>query len=90
MHDIGKNYVTVYVYDETTIRKDQNDVSLLLHHLNNDDFTTNTLVLLSDGCPAQNKKYLMINFLYFLAQRFCIFFLYKNIHDYQTIKTSVS
>lgn len=68
VHDIGANLVTMYVYDEMTARKGQNDViSLLLHYMNNNNVNTDTLVLFSDGCPGQNKNYLMVNFLYFLV-----------------------
>lgn len=61
VHDLGTSEATMFVYDETVGRKGQNDVtSLLLNYLNIQGVQKDTSVLFSDGCPGQNKNYVMV------------------------------
>ncbi|VEN44384.1 unnamed protein product [Callosobruchus maculatus] len=74
VHDLATNDATIFVYDETTGKKGQNDVtSLLLQYFNKTDVTKDDLVLFSDGCPGQNKNYVMVRFLYALVHIFKVF-----------------
>lgn len=65
IHNMGDDSVSMYTYDETTAKKGANDVtSLLFHFFVNNDITSRDLILISDGCPGQNKNYVMVHFLY--------------------------
>lgn len=67
IHDVGSNNVTVYTYCENTAKKGSNEVtSILLDYLKNisPDGRPDELVLISDGCPGQNKNMTMVRFLY--------------------------
>nr|CAI5859578.1 unnamed protein product [Callosobruchus analis] len=69
------NDATMFLYDETTERKGQSDVtSLLLQYFYNQGAEhKDTLVLFSDGCPEQNKNYVMVRFLYYLVHGWKLF-----------------
>ncbi|PSN29075.1 hypothetical protein C0J52_28073 [Blattella germanica] len=68
IHDIGKNQVFMNVYDELTGKRGQNNVtSMLLKYFNMIGAEHEHLVLMSDGCPGQNKNYHMVHFIYMLV-----------------------
>lgn len=69
VHNLADDSASMYVYDECTARKGQNEVTSLLFHYFTKvvDITSRNLVLLSDGCPGQNKNYVMMHFLYMLV-----------------------
>lgn len=69
IHNLSDDSVSMYVYDESTAKKGQNEVtSLLFHYLTKIvDITSRNLVVLSDGCPGQNKNYVMMHFMYMLV-----------------------
>lgn len=65
---------SMYVYNEGTGKKGQNDVtSLLFHYLKGLQNPKEHLVLFSDGCSGQNKNYVMVHFLYMLVHYFKMF-----------------
>lgn len=68
VHNLATNEATIYTYHEGVAKKGCNDVtSMILHYINNHQLTAKTLVLISDGCPGQNKNYVMVHFIYFLV-----------------------
>lgn len=67
IHDLGTDEATMYTYLEGEGRKGSNDVtSMILHYLKNNIHNRN-IVIFSDGCPGQNKNYVMVHFLYTLV-----------------------
>lgn len=67
IHDLGSNEATMYTYTEDEAKKGSIDVtSMLLNYFNTNNLCRN-LVLISDGCPGQNKNYTMLHFLYVLV-----------------------
>lgn len=69
VHNLKDNSASMYVYNESIAKKGQNEVtSLLFHYLTKViDVTSRDLVVLSDGCPGQNKNYVMMHFMYILV-----------------------
>ncbi|CAH1103747.1 unnamed protein product [Psylliodes chrysocephalus] len=68
VHNVATNEAAIYTYSEGTAKKGCNDItSMILHYINNHNFTSRNLVLISDGCPGQNKNYIMLHFIYFLV-----------------------
>lgn len=79
VHNLSDDNVSrYYVYDETVAKKGQNEVtSLLFHYMTKIiDITSWNLVFLSDGCPGQNKNYVMMHFMYMLVHCLKIFRLF--------------
>lgn len=67
IHDLGNDEAFMYTYLETEAKKGSNEVtSMLLHYLKN-NIHNRSLVIFSDGCPGQNKNYVMLHFLYSLV-----------------------
>lgn len=63
----GSNDVTMYTYTEDIAKKGSIDVaSMLLNYFNTNDVSRN-LVLISDGCPGQNKNYTMLHFFIYVS-----------------------
>jgi hypothetical protein len=61
IHDLATNEAAMYTYHEGQAKKGANEVtSMLLHYLNNRALPSRNLVLFRDGCPGQNKNYVMI------------------------------
>lgn len=74
IHDIGRNKVCMNLYLKSEGKKGQCDVtSLLLKYFNEHSITSEHLIIFSDGCPGQNKNYLMVIFLYILVHVVCLF-----------------
>nr|XP_022906884.1 uncharacterized protein LOC111418579 [Onthophagus taurus] len=74
IHNLGSKKVTMYTYHEGVGKKGSNDMtSMLLHYINSNEFTFKRLVLISDGCPGQNKNHVMVYFLYFLVHVLKVF-----------------
>lgn len=74
IHNLATDEAYIYTYTEGQAKKGANDVcSMLLHFFNNSNFTTRNLVLISDGCPGQNKNYVMLHFLFILVHVLNIF-----------------
>lgn len=76
VHDLSDDSVRVYRYLEHEAKKGPNEVtSMLLDSINNlpDEKMHDELVLLSDGCPGQNKNKTMVQFLYCLVHFLKIF-----------------
>lgn len=74
IHNLGTDEAHIYTYTEGQARKGANDVcSMLLYFINNNNFATKNLVLISDGCPGQNKNYVMLHFLFILVHVLKIF-----------------
>ncbi|VVC94111.1 unnamed protein product [Leptidea sinapis] len=74
IHDLANNDAYMNCYTETTAKKGASDVtSLLLHYLNNKEITSDTLILISEGCSGQNKNHVMVYFEYFLVHVLKIF-----------------
>ncbi|CAH1958008.1 unnamed protein product [Acanthoscelides obtectus] len=69
VHNLKDDSATMYTYDETIAKKGQNEVTSLLFHYFTQvpDITSRNLVLISDGCPGQNKNYVMMHFMYLLV-----------------------
>lgn len=70
IHNLGDDSVTMYRYCENEGRKGPNEVtSMLLDYLKNIPIEklTDELVLISDGCPGQNKNKTMVRFIYCLV-----------------------
>ena len=69
VHDLGRNTVHLYSYDETTAKKGSDDVCSMLY----DFFMTKlpqevtTIDLFCDNCGGQNKNWTMFRFLYTLV-----------------------
>lgn len=60
VHDLAtSSKASMYTYHETIGKKGQNDVtSLLLDYLKNiKDDLKEEIILISDGCPGQNKNF---------------------------------
>lgn len=73
IHDLATDEATMYTYYESIAKKGANDVtSILLHYINTHDMCRN-LLLISDGCPGQNKNYTMLHFLYYLVHGIKLF-----------------
>lgn len=73
VHDLATNDASIYTYYEGQCKKGSSDViSMLFHYLKNLD-CNRKLVLLSDGCPGQNKNYAMVHFLYTLVHSLDMF-----------------
>ncbi|CAH1112277.1 unnamed protein product [Psylliodes chrysocephalus] len=74
IHNLDTDEASIYAYTEGQAKKGANDVcSMLLHFFNSNNFTTRSLVLLSDRCPGQNKNYIMLHFLFILVHVLNIF-----------------
>jgi hypothetical protein len=74
IHDLATNEAAMYTYHEGQAKKGANEVTfMLLHYLNNRALPSRNLVLFSDGCPGQNKNYVMLHFLYMLVHCLKIF-----------------
>lgn len=76
IHDLGSEVVTIYSYCEYIAKKGSNEVtSMLLDYLKNisPEGRPSELVLISDGCPGQNKNMTMVRFLYTLIHVFKMF-----------------
>lgn len=76
VHDLSDDSVTMYRYLESEAKKGANEVtSMLLDAINNlpDNKRKDELVLISDGCPGQNKNKTMVQFLYCLVHVLKIF-----------------
>lgn len=70
VHDLGTGKVVMYRYLENEGKKGPNEViSMLLHFINNIPHSqlTDELVLISDGCPGQNKNKTVVHFLFCLV-----------------------
>lgn len=74
IHNLGTDEAFIYTYTKGQAKKGANDVcSMLLHFFNNNNFTTRDLVMISDGCPGQNKNYVMLHFIFSLVHVLKIF-----------------
>lgn len=69
IHNLADNRASMYVYTEDIAKKGQNEVTSMLfdYFARVLDITSPNLVIFSDGCPGQNKNYVMVHFLYILV-----------------------
>lgn len=69
IHSLADDSASMFTYHEGIAKKGQNEVtSMLFYYLTRSVIITSRhLVLFSDGCPGQNKNYVMIHFLYMLV-----------------------
>nr|CAI5840936.1 unnamed protein product [Callosobruchus analis] len=75
VHNLADDKASMYVYTENIAKKCQNEVTSMLfqYFARVLDITSPDLIIFSDGCPGQNKNYVMIHFLYILVHCFKLF-----------------